>query len=78
MKDIVISTENIKLDSFLKLVGEAQSGGEAKKMINSKKVLVNGEICTSRGKKLVSGNSISVEKSDEKSMEKNEYRVVYE
>ncbi len=78
MKDIVISTENIKLDSFLKLAGEAQSGGEAKKMINSKKVLVNGEICTSRGKKLVSGNSISVEKSDEKSMEKNEYRVVYE
>ncbi len=74
MKDIVISTENIKLDSFLKLAGEAQSGGEAKKMINSKKVLVNGEICTSRGKKLVSGNSISVEKS----MEKNEYRVVYE
>ena len=78
MKDIVISTENIKLDSFLKLAGEAQSGGEAKKMINSKKVLVNGAICTSRGKKLVSGNSISVEKSDEKSMEKNEYRVVYE
>ena len=78
MKDIVISTENFKLDSFLKLAGEAQSGGEAKKMINSKKVLVNGEICTSRGKKLVSGNSISVEKSDEKSMEKNEYRVVYE
>lgn len=78
MKDIVISTENIKLDSFLKFAGEAQSGGEAKKMINSKKVLVNGEICTSRGKKLVSGNSISVEKSDEKSMEKNEYRVVYE
>lgn len=78
MKYIVISTENIKLDSFLKLAGEAQSGGEAKKMINSKKVLVNGEICTSRGKKLVSGNSISVEKSDEKSMEKNEYRVVYE
>lgn len=78
MKDIVISTENIKLDSFLKLAGEAQSGGEAKKMINSKKVLVNGEICTSRGRKLVSGNSISVEKSDEKSMEKNEYRVVYE
>ncbi len=78
MKDIVISTENIKLDSFLKLAGEAQSGGEAKKMINSKKILVNGEVCTSRGKKLVSGNSISVEKSDEKSMEKNEYRVVYE
>ena len=78
MKDIVISTENIKLDSFLKLAGEAQSGGEAKKMINLKKILVNGEVCTSRGKKLVSGNSISVEKSDEKSMEKNEYRVVYE
>lgn len=70
MKDIVISTENIKLDSFLKFIGEAQTGGEAKEMINSEKVSVNGEVCVSRGKKLVSGSKVLVEK--------NEYRVVYE
>lgn len=70
MKDIVISTENIKLDSFLKFIGEAQTGGEAKEMINSEKVSVNGEVCVSRGKKLVSGNVVLIGT--------NEYRVVYE
>lgn len=70
MKDIMISTENIKLDSFLKFIGEAQTGGEAKEMINLEKVSVNGEVCVSRGKKLVSGNVVLIGT--------NEYRVVYE
>lgn len=47
-----ITTEFIKLDSFLKFAGLAQTGGEAKQWIEEKKVLVNGEICTMRGRKL--------------------------
>lgn len=32
MEEIYIKTDNIKLDSFLKLAGEASTGGEAKKI----------------------------------------------
>lgn len=68
MTDIKIKTENIKLDSFLKLCGEAESGGQAKEMINSGEVFVNGEVCFSRGKKLNPGDIVSIGT--------NEYRVV--
>lgn len=68
MTDIKINTENIKLDSFLKLSGESESGGQAKEMINSGEVFVNGEVCFSRGKKLFSEDTVSVGE--------NEYRVV--
>ncbi len=47
-----ITTEFIKLDSFLKFAGLVQTGGEAKQWIENKRVLVNGEICTMRGRKL--------------------------
>lgn len=68
MTDIKIKTENIKLDSFLKLIGESESGGQAKAMINSEKVSVNNEVCFSRGKKLFPEDTVSVGE--------NEYRVV--
>ncbi len=68
MTDIKIKTENIKLDSFLKLSGESESGGQAKERINSGEVFVNKEVCFSRGKKLNPGDSVSIGT--------NEYRVV--
>ncbi len=58
--DIKISTEFIKLDSLLKFSGIAGTGGEAKEIILEKKVTVNGEICTARGKKLRSGDVVRV------------------
>ena len=51
-KIIEIDTEYIKLDSFLKYVGIAETGGQAKHLVTDSKVLVNGEICLMRGKKL--------------------------
>ncbi len=68
MTDIKIKTEKIKLDSFLKLSGEAESGGQAKVMINSGEIFVNDEICSLRGKKLNPGDIVSIGT--------NEYRVV--
>ncbi len=56
--DVPIRTKFIKLDSFLKLCGEAPSGSEAKAAIISEKVKVNGENCTNRGKKLYPGDKI--------------------
>lgn len=50
--EIKIKDEFIKLDSFLKLCGASQTGGEAKMMIQDGFVKVNGEIETRRGKKL--------------------------
>ena len=59
-KDIAIRDEYIKLDSFLKYAGAVLSGGEAKELIQSGKVLVNGEVCTMRGKKMRPGDEAEI------------------
>lgn len=53
---IKINDEFIKLDSLLKFSGLAQTGGEAKVLVQSGQVLVNGEVCTMRGKKMRDGD----------------------
>ncbi len=53
---ITIKEEYIKLDNLLKFSGLAQTGGEAKMIIQSGQVLVNGEVCTMRGKKMRDGD----------------------
>jgi ribosome-associated protein len=50
----------IKLDSFLKFVGIAPTGGQAKLMIQNGEVLVNDMVETRRGRKLVSGDRVTV------------------
>ena len=56
-KQIKIKTDFIRLDSALKLADLVQSGGHAKAVIQDGEVKVNGEICTSRGKKLRTGDN---------------------
>lgn len=58
MIEIEISTEFIKLDSFLKFSGVASLGSEAKMYILDEMVKVNGEICTQRGKKIRVGDIV--------------------
>ena len=60
MQNILITSEYIKLDSFLKLCGEAGSGGIAKMIISDGIVTVNGETCLMRGKKLRSGDTVEI------------------
>ncbi|HIA53749.1 MAG TPA: RNA-binding S4 domain-containing protein [Candidatus Melainabacteria bacterium] len=50
----------IQLDQFLKLKGVTQSGGEAKHLIQSGEVKVNGEVDTRRKKKLRAGDTVEV------------------
>ena len=57
---VVIGTEFIKLESALKLANAVSSGGEAKNLIQDGQVLVNGEVCTMRGKKLYPGDRFSL------------------
>ncbi|SHK57932.1 ribosome-associated protein [Clostridium cavendishii DSM 21758] len=58
MEEIKINTEFIKLDSFLKWCGAVGMGSEAKMFIQDGEVLVNGEVCTQRGKKIRHGDSV--------------------
>ena len=58
-----ITTENIKLDSALKLASIVSTGGQAKMLIQDELIKVNGEICTVRGKKLHDGDSIEFERT---------------
>ena len=60
MEEIVINTEFIKLDSALKFANMAESGGEAKTMVQDGYVSVNGEVCTQRGRKLRDGDTVTV------------------
>ena len=61
---VPITTEFIKLESFLKLANAAGSGGMAKNFIQNGEVEVNGEICTMRGKKLRPGDSVRFNGAD--------------
>ena len=58
MTEVKITTEFIKLESFLKLANAVGSGGEAKNLIREGEAVVNGEACTMRGKKLYPGDQV--------------------
>ena len=51
--------EFIKLDQFLKWQGLVETGGQAKQLIQSGAVRVNGQVETRRGRKLVNGDSVT-------------------
>lgn len=55
---IVIHTEFIKLDALLKYSGLCETGGEAKTAVQEGLVLVNGAVCTMRGKKIRPGDRV--------------------
>lgn len=55
---IEIHTDFIKLDSLLKLAGIAETGGDAKLMVQDGEVKLNGETCLMRGKKIFPGDKV--------------------
>jgi len=55
-----ITSEYIKLDSFLKAVSIVGSGGEAKVVIAEGEVRVNGSVELRRGRKLRPGDRVEV------------------
>ena len=60
-----ITTEYIKLDQLLKYTGLAENGADAKAMVQEGIVMVNGEECLMRGKKIRAGDSVTVRFEDE-------------
>ena len=55
-RQVKINTEYIKLEALLKYEGLAETGGDAKLIIQEGRVAVNGETCTMRGKKMRPGD----------------------
>ena len=54
------AANHLRLDQFLKLRAISETGGQAKLMIQSGEVKVNGELETRRRRKLVSGDVVEV------------------
>ncbi len=55
-----LNGEYIRLDDLLKLTGCVMTGGQAKMMIQSGEVTVDGEVCLMRGKKLRGGEIVTI------------------
>lgn len=58
MRNIVITTEFIKLQDLLKFAGLVETGGEAKERIQNGQVRVGGEVCLQRGRKIRPGDDV--------------------
>ena len=54
------AADHLRLDQYLKLRSIAETGGQAKVMIQSGEVKVNGELETRRRRKLASGDVVEV------------------
>lgn len=54
----VLKDENIKLGQLLKATNVVENGAVAKIVIQDGEVLLNGEVCTQRGKKIVAGDIV--------------------
>lgn len=63
--EVEITTEFIKLDQLLKYAGIAYSGAEAKDMVINGYASVNGEVCTMRGKKIRTGDTVTLDFEDD-------------
>ena len=61
VQKIYIDTEFIKLDNLLKLSGVAQTGGQAKVLVQTGCVMLNGEVCEMRNKKIRNGDIVETE-----------------
>jgi len=58
MREIVITTEFVKLQDLLKLADLVETGGEAKERIQAGEARVNGKPCFQRGKKIRPGDVV--------------------
>lgn len=57
--DVTVRDDGIRLGQFLKLASLVDTGGEAKEIIASGEVTVNGDVCTARGRHLRDGDVVA-------------------
>lgn len=56
-----IHTERIALGALLKWAGVIGTGGEAKALVGSRRVLVNGQVEHRRGRQLTAGDIVAIQ-----------------
>jgi len=61
MRDVAITGEMIRLGQFLKLADLIDAGADAKRILGSDSVLVNGELENRRGRQLARGDVVEVD-----------------
>ena len=61
METIVINTEFIKLDQFLKFANITENGADAKFLVTNGYVKLNGEVEIRRGKKLYNDDVVEID-----------------
>ena len=59
-RDVPIREQTIRLGQLLKLAGLADSGGEAREIVQEGGARVNGEVETRRGRQLHAGDVVTV------------------
>lgn len=64
-REFTLTAEFIRLDDLLKLTGCTMTGGQAKVMIQNGYVMLDGEVCLIRGKKLRGGETITIPTENE-------------
>ncbi|WP_298703521.1 RNA-binding S4 domain-containing protein [uncultured Veillonella sp.] len=58
---VFIHTPYIKLDQLLKLESIIETGGQIKFLLEDNSIMVNGEVCTQKRKKVFPGDVVSIE-----------------
>ncbi|GHS86672.1 RNA-binding protein S4 [Actinomycetota bacterium] len=61
MSEVPISDDIIRLGQFLKLADLAESGADARALLDDRVVTVNGEAESRRGRQLVRGDVVEVD-----------------
>ncbi len=64
MRDISVREDGIRLGQFLKLAALADTGADAKAMLEDGAVTVNGEPESRRGRQLAKGDVVQVPMAD--------------
>lgn len=63
MDDMAITGDTIRLGQLLKLANLIDQGADAKLLLAQDQVTVNGEVETRRGRQLVRGDVVTVDKT---------------
>ena len=61
-RDVPIRDDSIRLGQFLKLADLVDTGADAKPLLAAGAVQVNGEVDTRRGRQLVKGDVVTVDR----------------
>lgn len=58
---VTITTPYIQLDQLLKLHGDIGTGGQIKPLLLAGAIMVNGEVCREKRKKLYPGDTVVID-----------------